>query len=80
MEDWESPGPGKREGRFCVYGGNVATAGGIFAIISSDLGIRALIGSRETWKISYVRAGKEGNAPLGAFSSASRTGLFQGLS
>ena len=28
--------------------------------MSSDLGIRALIGSRETWKISYVRAGKEG--------------------
>ena len=63
--------------RFC---GIAATTGGIFAIIHADLSIRALIGSRETWKISYVRAGKGGNAPLGAFSSASRTGLFQGLS
>jgi len=49
---------------------------GIFGIIRSIKSIRALIGSRETWKISFVRVGKEGNALLwGAFSSASRTGL-----
>ena len=49
---------------------------GIFGIICFVKSIRALIGSRETWKISFVRVGKEGNAPFwGAFSSASRTGL-----
>ena len=49
---------------------------GIFGIICLVKSIRALTGSRETWKTSFVRVGKEGNALLwGAFSSASRTGL-----
>jgi len=49
---------------------------GIFGIICLVKSIRALTGSRETWKTSFARVGKEGNALLwGAFSSASRAGL-----
>ena len=48
----------------------------IFGIIRAIKSIRALIGSRETWKISFVRVDKEGSVPSGgAFPSASRTGL-----
>ena len=49
---------------------------GIFGIICLVKRIPASIGSRATWKISFVQVGKEGNTLFwGAFSSASRTGL-----
>ena len=43
---------------------NARNARRIFGIICAVKSIRALIGSRETWKISYVRVGKEEDAPF----------------
>lgn len=51
---------GCRGGACCRKIPSVPNANGIFGIIRSVKRIRALIGSRETWKISYVRVGKEG--------------------
>ena len=49
-----------------MLSGKFRTMGGIFGTIQMLEAFVALIGSRETWKISVVRVGKEGDAPLRA--------------
>ena len=67
VEDWESPVSDAADVEMvgvCRKSRMREMRTGFFGIICAVKSIRALIGSRETWKISFVRVGKEENAPF----------------
>ena len=59
---------------------NARNVRGDFGIIRSIKSIRALIGSRETWKFLLYESAKKGVCPLGRVSFRVSYRAFQGLS